>query len=562
MKGWWLILILILLAACDPDYSYEQVQPEENIQKIIEFKNLEQYCSDLGGNFCERNEYCSANALTERCCSSGCSPAKMNPILDKPSELMTSCFISKNGCSDGDCKILIIVDEEVNKELDKELTVWKQDIINDLNMQVEFLVYPLNVVPYQIKSDIMKRLSQEKIKGFILVGDIPTTYYGEGYQEEVYPSDFYYEDFEGLCSDEYSSANGQKMYEINQYYYKSKNKECKLASQIFFKPLWRGRISPGSDKINNLRNYFERNHAYRTGQLNYNKELLGFYPIIEKAYDKDITNFVDLKIDELYNKSKVKLIPLITEKQKEDKPGVSSRLFLEELKKPYESVYYNGHGSPNFQQENIKSSDVEDAKPNALFYSFSSCSVGRFSVKDYLVGKYLFSGNSLIAFAPTTPIFGATGNINRKEIQALKSGLTFGEIFNLLYQGKAEHLFGDPTLVLRKQESNAKACIDSLSIDFGKIKPGEIAEKHVKVENLGTEELSLEMDQKEFITIPDISLFIKNYKCNGKIKPKESMNCFFRASAQTPGIYEGIINLITSDPNNKLIQIRYGGVQE
>lgn len=555
---------MLILIACTQNYAYEQYS-EEPQQEIItpQFTgDLEQYCSDLGGNFCERNEYCSTTALTERCCSGECLTAKMNPIFDKPLELMTSCFIPENGCSDGKCKILVAVDEEVNKDLSKELSVWKQDIINDLNMQVEFLVYPLNVVPYQIKSDLMKRMSQEKIKGFIFVGDIPATYYGEGYQEEVYPSDFYYEDFEGLCSDEYSSANGQKMYEPNQYYYKAKNKECKLASQIFYKPVWKGRISPGNDKINNLKNYFERNHAYRTGQLKYNQELLGFYPIVDKAYDKDINNFVDLKVDELYEKNKVNLIQLRTGETKEDKLGVSSKIFLEELKKPYEVVYYNGHGSPNFQQDNIKSSDVEEVKPNALFYSFSSCSVGRFSVKDYLVGKYLFSGNSLVAFAPSTPIFGAVGSISKKEIQALKSGLTFGEIYNLLYQGKAEHLLGDPTLVLRKQESKAKVCVDSLTIDFGKIKSEETAERHVKIQNLGTEELSLEMEQKEFITIPDISLFVKNYKCNGKIKPKESMDCFFRASAQTPGTYEGIINLITNDPNNKLIQIKYSGEQE
>ncbi len=557
-----LVIFLILINACAPSFESEG--------EIIDLKSN---CESLGGNYCEKNQHCTENVLAESCCAKQCKQSSIFFSQSIAVEAKNTCVVPGNTCNDGSCKILAIIDEGVNEELSEELNTWTQDIKNDLNMQAEFLSFSSNALPYQIKSTIAEKYN-EKVQGLVIMGDIPTMYYGGGYLGEVYPSDYYYVDLLGYCSDEYKKVPQQEYSETytpaftedkNYFYEGNYKKDCMKSSQVYVKPFWSGRISPGSNKIDALKRYFDRNHAYRTGKLSYDKGFLGFYPIIFSDHKEEDVIF---KLDNLYEKKDTKIVPIIKDPEVEEMQGVeverlgtSAKMYLEELKKPYEFVYYDGHGWPLSHQPNINNEDIEESMPQAMFYDINSCSVGRFTVKDNIAGKYLYSGNGLVAFAATTPVLGGPPQITESYASALSNGLTFGEIYNLFIQNQPAHILGDPTLRMRNQKSTAQACLDNLTIDFGKLKKGETGMVNLTIYNTGKEILKIQEELKELPGNYE-SNFIFNYYCEGEILPGESINCFFRANNEEKGIREGIIYLITNDPNNKLIKIYYKGEQE
>lgn len=566
-----LFVFLLFILACQPLSRWES----EGIPV-----NLQSNCESLGGNYCERNQYCDGKALDERCCQGSCREAKQFFIYNDVFLKKNDCFIPKNKCSDGNCKILIIVEDEVKEKLSKELERWKKDIIKDLNFQVEFLTYPSTVIPYQIKSDLAKK-AKENIQGIIIVGDIPTMYYGGGFFGEIYPSDYYYIDFEGYCSDEYKKVIKEKpsdtytpLYvEDKKYFYEG---NCQESGQDFQKPFWRGRISPRINKIEKLKKYFDRNHNYRVGELSYDKKLLAYYPIIQSDYGGREEE-VDFNLTGLYDE--VMIVPLnkdpvvlknpygIYEYVVEEVPGEtyerlvpSAKKYLEELKKPYEYVFYDGHGWVLNHQPNINTEDIANAKPQAMFYEFNSCSVGRFTVDKYIAGEYLFSGKGLVAFAATTPVLSGPPQFNEYYTINFRNGLIFGEIYNLISHNTAVHVLGDPTLKLRKLKSNARICFNQTSLDFGYSDKGESSPRELKITNIGTEDLIFDFKQKEFPYSTQESL-IFNYDCSGTLKPGESKDCFFRANAIKKGNYTGIINFVTNDPENNLVKMIYKGEQ-
>ncbi|MBI4918537.1 hypothetical protein HY837_01295 [archaeon] len=556
-----LVILLLLFLACQPSFESEG-----------DIMDLKAKCTSLGGNYCERNQHCKGTALDESCCAEKCDYSSIIFSQAMASEAKDICVIPGNTCSDGLCKIIAVVDEEVKNTLSTELSTWKQDIKNDLNMQVEFLSFPSNTLPYQIKSAIAEKYN-EKVQGTVIIGDIPTMYYGGGYLGEVYPSDYYYVDLLGYCSDEYKKVPKEEYSETytpaftedkNYFYQGDYQKDCMKSSQVYVKPFWTGRISPGSDKINTLKKYFERNHAYRIGQLKYEK-FLAFYPILFTDHKEEDVSF---DLDSLYTKEEKNIIPIIKDPEVEEVQGVelerlgtSAKMYLKELKKPYEFVYYDGHGWPLSHQPNINNEDIEKTMPQAMFYDINSCSVGRFTVKENIAGKYLYSGNGLVAFAATTPVLGGPPQITERYASALKNGLTFGEIQNLFIQNQPAHILGDPTLRMRNPAGKAQACLDNLILDFGKLKQGETGMVNLTIYNTGKDVLKIQQTIKE---LPGNyqSNFIFNFNCEGDILPGENMNCFFRANSEEKGIHDGVIYLITNDPNNKLIKIYFKGKQE
>lgn len=563
----WLVLLLIFIISCS----------EEVVHSEGEGFDLKNECSKLDGILCKQNEFCTGEILLERCCSSSCSGVKLDFASYESKEDLASCKIVKDPCSDGDCKVIIVLDNDVVENLSQELDVWKSDIVNDLNVQVNILNYSVNVLPFQVRSDIMKSYSN-KLKGVVFVGDIPAMFFGGGYQGELFPSDFYYVDLEGFCLDEFAiipeenfSEDSIPLYTENKkFFYRGKNKECQKSSQMFLKPFWTGRISPSNDKLTALKKYFDRNHDFRTGKLVYDKKLLAYYPIVLDRMaegSKDYKDFADFRVDELYDKSSINIIPL--ERDNAGRPDYeadpfdiskSAKDYLNELKNPYEFVYFDGHGFPVSHQENIDSNYVRNISPNALFYSLNSCSVGRFTASNYIAGEYLFSGNGLVAFGATTPVYGAGPQIDEGNSLSFAHGLMFGDVYRLFIQNRPAHVLGDPTLRMRAtQKLNISPCVSDLFLDFGVFNAGEHVEKNVKIFNFGSDSLRILDSSIKALPSSTPEIFISPWKCEGEILPNKSLDCFFISQAPKKGVYEGFVFLITNDPQNQIIRIRFKG---
>ena len=174
---------------------------------------------------------------------------------------------------------------------------------------------------------------------------------------------------------------------------------------------------------------------------------------------------------------------------------------MREISKPYEFALIDAHGVPTEHQYSVTPEKI--VNPGPMIYQIKSCSVGRFTDNDYLVGYYLFNGNSFFTTAATTPVFGSTEpNYNYMFM------LTHGEpIFNAQKDfGLGENWLGDPTLRMRYlnfeyNEDSPKICFDKSEIDFGKvkidnhIKPIEDYEKaSIKIINNGKSTLRIVTD--------------------------------------------------------------------
>ncbi len=566
MKKWFVLLLIFIISCSDRIVHSEG-----------EGFDLKSECSRLNGVLCKQNEFCTGDVLLERCCSSSCKEVELD-FADydfKPGS--NSCKLVSDPCSDGSCKVIVVADNEVFSDLNREINVWRQDVVDDLNVEVIMLNYSKDVLPFQIRSDIMK-FYNNKLKGVVFVGDIPTMFFGEGYQGELFPSDFYYVDLEGFCLDELAivpeenlSENSIPLYTENKdFFYRGKNKDCQKSSQIFLKPFWTGRISPSHDKLASLKSYFNRNHAFRIGNLTYEKKLLAYYPIVLEGMSKgskDYAGFADFRVDELYDKSDINIVPL--EREDTARPDYeadpfdisnSAKFYLNELKNPYEFVYFDGHGFPVSHQENIDSDYVKNASPNALFYSLNSCSVGRFTASNYIGGEYLFSGSGLVAFGATTPVYGAGPQIDEATALSFAHGVIFGDVYRLFIQNRPAHILGDPALRMRTtQNLNISPCVSDLFLDFGVVKQGERVEKNIEIFNFGSDDLRiLDAVIKAFPSSTPES-FISPWKCEGEISSSKSLGCFFTSQGLYRGFFEGFIFLITNDPQNQIIRIRYKG---
>ena len=219
-----------------------------------------------------------------------------------------------------------------------------------------------------------------------------------------------------------------------------------------------------------LVNYFKRNHDYRNGLLTFNKKMLAYAPAIldyndENGQEQLIGNFI-IQANNFYDGEQINFIRANLNNSQSD------NAYLTELKDYYEWVYYNGHGAPNFHQVQINPINIFETEPNALFYEINSCNVGKFSEGDYMAGYYLFSGNSLVAYAATEPITVQVASPNNLPLFLLtKAGSDFDLAFKEPYRGNlidtALHILGDPTLKMRYDIQKTNLTIEPQKIDLG-----------------------------------------------------------------------------------------------
>src|SRR3989338_8094389 len=123
----------------------------------------------------------------------------------KPEKTFEECFVPKSSLCP-DCPIVIIADKYYYDALTNEINTWINDIKKDTIKEVILKVYDKQTEPKLIKDDIKNFYLQnnKKLDGVIILGDIKTKNYGPAIlpldEENFYPLDLYYVDFDELCS--------------------------------------------------------------------------------------------------------------------------------------------------------------------------------------------------------------------------------------------------------------------------------------------------------------------------------------------------------------------------
>ncbi|OIO46074.1 MAG: hypothetical protein AUJ31_02605 [Parcubacteria group bacterium CG1_02_39_15] len=495
--------------------------------------------------------------------------------------------------------IAVLIDQETYSQAKPEIERYVEDIKNDLQAKV-FLYHQKWQSPQEVREQLLS-LKDDNLKGAVLIGEIPYVYFETSicHLEPEFVSDRYYMDLE----------NSSFTDEDNDGRFEEENYKGSLTGII-----WVGRIKPpvgGVEGINLLKNYFERNHQYRAGEISPTEELLLYAPNIQQlpppmiqegdkmvegtprvlTLEKYLENIRDQltlhgSSDILYLGDEIDILV-----------NASRDEYLEALQRDYEIVSFHSHGTAAHHVledfgETISAEDIKNAEPKSYFYFLYSCSAGDFTQENYIGGHYLFNGNGLMIYAPTAPSMAGVGEI-REHIQPLALGLTFGEVFVLNNYGGIGSLgfpnaiLGDPTLRIRPKIGTPRIEVDVTEIDFGEIKidfgkllkesqeypyapPPEdplknfvkeevIGEGTIRIENVGTGKVVLRSWHAYLINEKGARAEISVEWKKDLLLPEENATWKFTFVPSEEGNYTGLAVINTNDPDCPTIVIELRG---
>ncbi len=279
----------------------------------------------------------------------------------------------------------------------------------------------------QLRNYLQSRLPG--IVGAVLIGDLPVAWF-EMWGEE-FPVDYYFMDLDGTWTD----SNGDGLFDSHS---------GATAPEIWTGRLITSRLTWG-DKVGLLRNYFEKNHAYRQGLLTVPQRALAFDDDdwwyagsagLELAYS-DVTVVTDM-----YETSAVN--------------------YKNRLGEGYEFVHIMSHSCPwahTFYPENhggtVYNYEINLLDPHAFFYNLFACSNARF-VETNNVGCWYIFVDTYGLWAVGSTKTGAMHFMTFEDFYGpVGSDSCFGDAFRSWYTLWAEvepywhygmTMLGDPTL--------------------------------------------------------------------------------------------------------------------
>jgi len=294
--------------------------------------------------------------------------------------------------------------------------------------------------PEEVREFLQKGYSIDDLMGVLLIGDIPAAWYETSadnrYDDEEFPMDLFYMDLNGVWLD----SDGDGMYDHHT---------GDVAPEI-----WVGRLDAttlSGDKITLYRNYFDKNHRYRTQELSLQKRALVYVDDPWYEWAETWNSDVGLLYD---NTSLVK-----------EKPATTATDYEDRLTDNYEWISVFAHSWPgghHFEDDDwnpfndyVFSSEIKKIDPHAFFYNLFACSACRYIERNYIGGWYIFVDTYGLAAVGSTK----TGSMLKFEYfyNPLAQGENIGEAFEEWFTIEgvtSEHwhygmvLLGDPTLTI------------------------------------------------------------------------------------------------------------------
>ncbi len=487
---------------------------DKNIVKFKVFKKLDCSDSDGGKNYFERGTAVGSRALDtispleifkgSDVCYSRDANYLYEHYCDEKGYHKVEKVKCDGGCVDGGCvgniptwceggcPVVVFVDSNTYSLLKYKIDRFVEDIKRDVKAEVFLEKVNIDENPVNIRNKVQNYYDTNRIQGVIFVGDIP-------YVQVQFT--------EGLGAYDWCYADTVRDYIFTET---SEGWICALegmSGSYTSRKMWYGRILPPEEnKINLFSNYFDRNHAYRTGSLNYDEGSLFYYDNNIDFNNVEETDKPELLAQyiggykSLYDLSNIEIISTNGLEEYNQIVGgglpITQGEYLEKLKESREIVIINQHGLTNHHFPDISSEDIKIVKPQSLAYLFYSCSTGGFQDENYIAGNYLFSGKGLIAIAHSTPIMVGKPSEVRWPSDAmtynffnlLDKGVSFGESWITLSNGGGVvgSILGDPTLRLRPQKiAPVKITPDKIEMDK------ELTLYESTIFNLGNNDLEL-----------------------------------------------------------------------
>lgn len=272
--------------------------------------------------------------------------------------------IQRVSCFDrGDSDVCIIVASGLEIPLAPELAQFA------LDLEAEGFDVSTSVMTGGTSSDLREFLQgQTELGGAILIGNLPVAWYEmDEWGHEEFPMDLYFMDLDGIWSDSdvdglLDGHSGDRAPEI-----------------------WIGRIDPHAMEFGNelflLKDYFAKNHAYRTGSM--------AVPARALAFNDDDWHYCDDEgLDYIY--STVDVINNSTE--------TTAAYYCDRLAYGYEFVHVMTHSSPwghtfmvpSGYSGTVTAPEISAINPQTVFVQLFACSNTRWTEPNCLGNWYLF----------------------------------------------------------------------------------------------------------------------------------------------------------------------------
>ena len=264
--------------------------------------------------------------------------------------------------------VYILVNDGIFENLEGHLNVY----INDLNNEgYDVLVYQIpGPDGYDdctaIRSLLQNGYNDDNLVGCIFIGNIPHLII-EGGSRLV--SDFYYMDLDG----EWNDADDNGVYDDH-----TGNRDLEIWVGRFWTP-------NGGNDVNLLKNYFRKNHAYRSGNLVLPKRALYYETRWDQWHDPNIEQVYLNNLRSLYED-----VTFVAPWEGDPSPSD----YLSKLQLGYEFIYvhtWSNVTSHTFTNGDVYYYDIDNADPHAFFYLLSACNVANYVNSHYIAGSYIFS---------------------------------------------------------------------------------------------------------------------------------------------------------------------------
>ncbi|MBN1211203.1 MAG: hypothetical protein JXA92_01380 [candidate division Zixibacteria bacterium] len=283
-------------------------------------------------------------------------------------------------------KFLIIINTDLYALVTASIDLYMQDLNND-GYEVE-LVSSSGGTAEDMRTFLQGKY-YEGMKGCVLIGDLPIAWYEiyncfDYYINEEFPCDLYYMDLDG----EFGDADRDGLFDRHT---------GEVTPEIWIGRLTASPHAQGSrfeDSI--IMNYFDKNHLYRTGQLDLNKRALVY---IDDDWAGEAP-WWDENVGLTYDVRTLENDEWITWAEDYEDRLDDNYEFIQVC--VHSSAYSHSFKNPDEQWSSTTNIEVNNIGPVAHFYNLFACSNARFTSTGNMGGCYIFGDQYGLASVGST----------------------------------------------------------------------------------------------------------------------------------------------------------------
>jgi len=498
-------------------------------------------------------------------------------------------------------RILVITNDYLVEELKNEFAQYADDLKSEFNYNTRVLSVKSTDLNWNFVDNLIKNNFDENLIGILFVGDIPSVlvngnepsdnyYFANYYSTCPYDSltnsytineDCYFSsalfpkekpfwmsritpdwNYEEQYLSAIANCYGGATLDINSDSCKTRNEfmenaasvcdgycsienpdKCGLMNVYTYDECPAPERKIMSDGVAKIKNYFEKNHDYRKGNLQHNNKILIFATDSFQQYSKEQylgeLNFYSNIFDENGL--------VIADGSIEN----NSIEYLQDLESNYGFVFVNAHGLPIRHEHQITAQRIPQT--NSIFMFLKSCSVGNYTEKNAIASTYLSKG-ALLVDASSVPLY-TNSKFPHGMNYLLENGLTYADSTAIYSEYYSHILFGDPTLRLIYAPKEFTGPKLKIMDKYGEINlsTGE-TRANIKIENIGNVGL---IATPIIMYLPDsekVARIDTSYSGGDYIQPNQQISIPFFVETDFGGLGEAIaqVKFITNDSSNPL----------